>query len=221
MGGCVMGADDRPPLFEWQETLALAAARKLLKPPEFGIALFVALTASGTSGEGACIDAARIALEVDLSERQVWRHWHKLRDLGWFEQTSKPIRTGSGHGKRARYRLTLPPLDLSLGGLPDRVTEEPAVMSQGGGSPSDTFDTDRLTLSDSPSDIAEREHGTVLPSDGLPSDGYPSVVTAVCTEEDAREHDHDESKSDQVAPGRAAFQAERERMPRSSKDATR
>lgn len=104
------------PLFEWLPLLALATGRKMIKAPQASVAMFIALSADGTSGEGATVDAGRLAVELGVSERQVWRHVRDLVDGGWIALSSPAIRGQKGKpgsGRRARYRLTSPRLDLS------------------------------------------------------------------------------------------------------------
>ena len=50
-----------------------------------------------------------------MSRRTIYRHLKALVKGGWFEQTDRPARPGPGEtkGRRARYRVTFPRLDLS------------------------------------------------------------------------------------------------------------
>lgn len=119
-----------PLLFEWLEVLAVASARKVLKGPTVGVALFIALSSRGTSGEDATIDDLRLSAELGVSRRQVWRHVADLIDGGWLEQSAPPVRGRTGHpgsGRKARYRLTLPRLDLALHTGLDGVPETSAA----------------------------------------------------------------------------------------------
>jgi hypothetical protein len=167
-----------PPLFQFLALLGVALVRKKITGQQAGIALLVALTSHGTTGERAIIDAEMLATESGLSIRQVWRHFTKLTELGWFVQTELPRRSAPGQqARRARYRLTLPSLDLSLGTSLDRVTLAGGYASHETGDltePSDTFAVQRVTLSDQPCDTAEREDGTVSPSHGSTSHGSPT-----------------------------------------------
>lgn len=102
-------------LFEFLRYLALVMGRKRLHPVRASVAQFVALGCKGTTGTGATVDAQQIGLELGVTERQVWRHVEWLVDNGWLEQTEKPTRGLKGKpGRRARYRLTRPTIDLGL-----------------------------------------------------------------------------------------------------------
>lgn len=188
-------------LFEWLDLLAVALARRAqreLTNQVAGVAMLVAATSKGTTGRGAYVDAGRLAIEIGKSERQVWRHFRTAVDLDWFEQTHVPKRPKAGEkGQRARYRLTLPALDLSLHMGANRVTSDGAETSHGEdqeAEPSDTFDTDRLTLSGEPSDTTQREDGTVTPSVGTPSVGTPSNSTRRPQVQDTRASDGDDAE---------------------------
>ena len=114
-------SDDDPAetveLFDWLPVAALAIGRGLLTRQESSVALFIALSTHGTSGRDGTIDAARLATELGRSERQVWRIVGALVDKGWITRTAPPVRGQRGKrgsGRRARYGLTLPRLDLSF-----------------------------------------------------------------------------------------------------------
>lgn len=194
--------DLHPPmrLFEWLPMLALASGRKLLTAPQSGVALFVALSTTGKTGEGATIDADRLATELDISVRQVWRHVEHLTDNGWLEQTQKPTRATKGRpGRKARYRLTDPRLVLSdetpafachddteprhTNQPENRLTPLPEDVSHD--HPADPVDNaNRLTFPAESCDIAERDPGTVLPSDGYPTTTTTSVTTGAAAARD-------------------------------------
>lgn len=89
-----MTRDDEHFFFAWLQHLGVAIARKKLTNSAAGTAIFVALSSTGTSGEDATVDARRIAAEIGLSERQVWRHWKTLVAAGWFAQTALPVSDG-------------------------------------------------------------------------------------------------------------------------------
>lgn len=202
---------ETPPLFEFLLLLAVALGRRKITGPQASVAIFVALTSRGTTGERAQIKAARIATELGLSERQVWRHFRALLELGWFKQTEQPKRSKPGERARfARYRLTPPALDLSLDTGNLRVTPPAVEASHGSveaGQPSDTFDPNRLTLSDLPSDIPERESGTVTPSHGSPSHVNPVGASTASTTGRARDDETDVLLPDGRADRDATFLA--------------
>lgn len=191
-----------PPLklFEWLPMVALAAGRKILLGPRVGVALFIALSSKGMTGQGATIDACRLATELGISERQVWRHVEALVDEGWVEQTQKPTRATKGRpGRRARYRLTDPCLNLSDDSDPIRlpeptvttsdetptnhVTEPPANTSHEG--PKQPVDNpNRLTFPTESSDIAESENGTLTPIHRSPTRGTSTGTTGAAAARD-------------------------------------
>jgi hypothetical protein len=165
-------------LFEWLPVLALALGRKEISGPQASVALFVALSTKGTTGERGTINIDRLELELGLSGRQVWRHFTALCKRRWFEQTALPTRGASGEkGRKARYRLTQPRLQVSHDVATSRVTDLSATTSHDHGEAGESYDTfgsNRLTLSTESCDIAEREDGTVTPADGSPTDGNPT-----------------------------------------------
>lgn len=165
-----------PPLFEFLAVLAVALLRRKVTGPQAGIAILVALTSRGTSGERATVDEERLALESGLSTRQVWRHFSALRDAGWFDQTVRPTRGNSdGNGRRARYRLTPARLDLSH----DLHLTSPSGGTShdraAGPESTDGLLGDRLTVSAESSDTPEREDVAVTPSGGSPAVGSTST----------------------------------------------
>lgn len=177
--------------FEWTQLLAIALGRRALSPGKAAVATFVAMNCRGITGVNAYVDAARIALELDMSERQVWRHVTDLVDGGWFEQTQKPTRGSKGHGgRRARYRLTRAHLFTSHDSGLFRVTEPAATTSHentGDDNPepshdsveslesSDTLAPNRLTLQAESSDIATPENVAVLRRDCSTTDGTTGI----------------------------------------------
>lgn len=106
-------------LFEFLRTVAVAAYRGR---KQAALAQLVALESDGTSGTGVVVRASKdkpgprdLTVELGISVSQVWRQFRELRDGGWFEQTSRPARGARpGEGRAARYRCTVPPLDLGL-----------------------------------------------------------------------------------------------------------
>jgi hypothetical protein len=181
-----------PPLFGFLAVLAVALARRKLTAQQGGIALLIAITSRGTTGEHAVIDAEQLALEVGLSERQVWRHFAVLVERGWFVQTKLPKRPAKGErGQRARYRLTQPALNLGLGSLPDRVTSASAERAHGhsaSAEPSDSSDRNRLTFPAPSCDITQRRSVTVTASLGTPSNDSPAEgISCAPSTEDACE----------------------------------
>lgn len=187
-------------LFEWLPTLALASGRKMLTAPQAGVALFVALSTSGKTGEGATIEADRLATELAISVRQVWRHVEHLVDNGWLEQTQKPTRATKGRpGRKARYRLTDPRLVLSNESArivchdgtgtrhtnppEDRLTDPHGTVSHD--DPADPVDSpNRVTFLAESCDTTERDPGTVPPSDGYPTTTTTSVTTGAAAARD-------------------------------------
>lgn len=173
--------------FQHAEYLAIALGRRALTPTRAAVAMFVAMNCKGTSGVNATVGAGRIAAELDISERQVWRHVAELVADGWFEQTQKPTRGSKGHpGRRARYRLTVPHIFTSpdstvfpLTSQRDEVSHEtpvdnPAETSddfQKAAESSDVWDPNRLTLSAQSHDIATPENVSVLRTKCSTSDG--------------------------------------------------
>lgn len=112
-------------LFDFLRVLAVASYRGLMTRKQAALAQLVALDSDGTSGTGVIVRADHVALELGISESQVWRQFGQLRDSGWFHQTARPSRGSKpGQGRRARYRTMCPPLDFGLAALPpasDRV----------------------------------------------------------------------------------------------------
>lgn len=173
--------------FEWTQLLAIALGRRALNPGKAAVGSFVAMSCKGITGVNAYVDAHRIASELDMSERQVWRHVSDLVEAGWFEQTQKPTRGTKGKaGRRARYRLTRAHVFTSHESTLFRVTDahvatshespeddtpEPSHESPEDAESSDTPDPNRLTLQAESSDIAERGNGTVLRLTELRTDG--------------------------------------------------
>jgi len=112
---------DQIDLFEYLRHVALVQGRRQLHPVRASVVMFVALDSHGISGTRATVDAVTIATELGISPRQVWRHVEWAVENGWLEQTEKPTRGLKGKpGRRARYRLTRPAINLHL--IPDRVT---------------------------------------------------------------------------------------------------
>lgn len=103
-------------LFEWLQYLAMGTGRKWLNQREAAAALFIGLSCSGRTGEDATIDAERLATEMSVSERQVWRYVESLVDKGWIALSQPAVRGlkgKPGSGRRARYRLTRPFVPMS------------------------------------------------------------------------------------------------------------
>jgi hypothetical protein len=158
------------------------------------VAVLVALEGKGTTGDNCVVNADRIAVELGLSERQVWRLVAQLVDDGWLQQTVKAAPGGRrGPGRRARYRLTSPAVLMS----DERVTTSDAPMSDervtehaansqtinGHGTPESvrrlsSNDPERLTFSGVTSDIAESKNGTLPTSTVLrnPSRDLPTQL---------------------------------------------
>jgi hypothetical protein len=82
----------RAPLFEFLEAVHIALARRLLAPAQASVAGLIAVWSPGTNAEDATVDAARLAIELDVSERTIWRHVRALVDGGWMVQTEAPKR---------------------------------------------------------------------------------------------------------------------------------
>jgi hypothetical protein len=165
---------ERLELFEFLRLVAVALGRGKLTRAQAATAILTALDSDGTSGRGVVVNDKATATELGVSTRQVWRHFHELVSAGWFWQTRKPTRGHKGDGgRRAKYCLTDPRLDLSLDfrlpGPDSEPSSEPAESQES----SDGFTSNRLTVSPESCDTAERDSGTVLPSDVLPSDGIP------------------------------------------------
>lgn len=233
-----MQPDDQPDLFHFLRTVAVASGRGKLTRVQAAVAVLTALDSDGTTGTGVVVNAGRTAEELDISERQMWRHFRALVAAGWFEQTVKPTKGSAGEGgRRARYRVRVPLLDLGLPGLPtatdrltpavedvsddrtgvrvtpsrDLVTDDAPqerlttptvdVAHDDTAEPvsSDSFGVDRLTVSAEPSDIAEREVGTVPTSDGSTSDGSTSSGPVATEPQDAREAEDEPSPTPPVA----------------------
>lgn len=119
-------------LFRFLEHLAIAQGRKIIPAQRASVAMFIALDGKATTGADCRVDAGRIAAEIGLSERQVWRHVAALVEQKWLTQTVKANRRSRGKsGVRAAYRLTEPRLDLSDGSGANRVTRAAEQMSDG------------------------------------------------------------------------------------------
>lgn len=103
-------------LWDWLDLLTLATGRRWLNQREAAVALFVGRSGTSTSGEDCTIDAARMAIEFDVTERTIWRCVEVLVDGGWITQ-SQAARRGQkgkpGTGRKARYRLTYPSVTVS------------------------------------------------------------------------------------------------------------
>ena len=180
-------------LFEWLPELALASGRKMLTAQQVSVAMFIALSTKGKTGQGGTIDADRLAMELDISVRQVWRYVDVLTDGGWIERTQKPTRGTKGRpGRKARYRLTRPHVVLShdpevfachddaderhTNQEPDRVPDPSDEMShEVHEEPVDN--PNRVTFPAESCDIAERDPGTVTPADGSTTTTSTSVTT--------------------------------------------
>ena len=171
--------DGDHPLFEWLQLVALAAGRGWITGKQASIAIFTGLSCSGTSAEGATINVNRLELELDIRERQIWRHFKVLCDQGWFEQTARPTRGDAGQaGRRARYRLTSPRLPVTLDPALSRLhvqgvgtTDDQSVSAE---SPV-TSDLNHLSPGAESSVSPTPADGTVLPSVGNPSVGNPGA----------------------------------------------
>src|SRR4051794_40280314 len=103
------------PFFDFLRLVAIAAARKKLTAREAAVATWVAVGSSGVTGENAYLNAAELALEFGISERTAQRLFYGLVNAGWFEKTADPKRGSPGvpgSGRRARYRLRQPALNL-------------------------------------------------------------------------------------------------------------
>lgn len=108
----------RPALFAFLDALA---ADGDLPDGARRVAIMVALTGAGTSGERCRVDVPTVAYAMDVSERTVWRHVHGLVAGGWLERTDPPRRgRAGGPGEVARYRVVVPgscatvPLDRGM-----------------------------------------------------------------------------------------------------------
>lgn len=219
-------------LFEFLRLVAIAAARGRLTRMQAAVATLTALDSNGTTGTGVVVNAGRTAVELGISERQVWRHFSALDQVGWFIQTTRPTKGERGsRGRRARYRCGRPTIDLGLISAPsilDRVTDSSAETSDDKPSirvtdprgelsddesltpePSDSFDPHRLTVSAEPSDIAEREIGTLPTSGGSTSDGPTSAVVAAGAQPPDRARDDQPARDESVV---AKAKAELDRL---------
>jgi hypothetical protein len=165
-------------LFDWLPVLALALGRKEISPQQASVALFVALSTKGTTGERGTVDLDRLELELGIGRRQLWRHFRAVCDRGWLQQTVWPTRgSGGERGRRARYRLTHPRLEVSHDSVHDRVPDTSAPKTHDDVSVSEscvTLPPNRVSLSSDSCDVAEREDGTVTPADGSTADGSPT-----------------------------------------------
>lgn len=192
-------------LFPFLRLVAIATARKKLTPRNAGVAIWVALGSSGTTGENAVVDTVELSRELGMSPRTAQRAWAELLAEGWFEQTSE-ARRGSpgkpGSGRRARYRLCLPSIDL---GLLDGAPDSRAVLASHTyphGAPPDpgdvachevaedlwhdkpaTYDTTGTDLWHDTHAVSE---GARLPSVGLPTNSYPAAHQSASTTDRAR-----------------------------------
>jgi hypothetical protein len=188
-------------LFEFLRVVAVAVGRGKLTRGRAAVAMLAALSSSGTSGSNATVKAKALATELDVSERQVWRHFRALVDEGWFEQTAKPTRGYKGErGRVARYRLTSPRVWMAGDNSDNRVPDPSGEASHGNagiGESSDTFTPNRVTLSAEPSATTTPESGTVSPSYGSTSDGLPLLESDSCPTTD-RARDIDLEDDDEV-----------------------
>ena len=202
--------DAQVTLFGFLRVLAAAAGRGKVSRSQLGVAMFVALECNGLTGLGATIDASRISAELGISERQVWRHFTAMCQLGWFEQTHKPTRGYRGEaGRRARYRLTSPRLDMTgvvqLPKRPEGTSDESAEAAES----HDSAAMDRLTVSVESNDVGEPGLGTVSPSDGSPSDGNPYGPVPASATDCARDNEVEIKILGVGDVGRAAYESTR------------
>lgn len=103
----------RPPLFVWLEALACASARGQVKQRVVELGVLAAIESRGTSGEDVTVPAST-AVKLGQSERQMRRHLADLVAAGWLVRTSAGTRGRAGQaGRLARYRLTVPSVDVS------------------------------------------------------------------------------------------------------------
>lgn len=161
-------------LFEFLRLVAVASYRGQLTKKQAALATLVALDSDGTSGSGVVVQDKRIAIELDLSVSQVWRQFGHMRDAGWFEQTVKPARGSEpGHGRRSRYRTTVPPLDLGMPGLPAEVDADSKRLAESGvEARNDQAERDadsRLDMRDDPGPNVSHDSASQLRDDRPPT----------------------------------------------------
>ena len=192
-----MSGGDRPFLFVWLEHFAVAVGHGKVKTaaPDraVAVALFLAVWSEGTTGQRAVIRDARLATELGVSSRTIWRDVADLVELGWLQKTQGSTRGRNGQkGRKARYRLAVPRLDLSLGSLPDQLTSadaDPLVWAAAQAESFDTLVVNHLTSGAKSSDSDGRRDGVVVPTDGYPSYGLPDGTSLADLLQTAREAD--------------------------------
>jgi hypothetical protein len=164
-------------LFQWLEHLAIAQGNPKVERPKVSarhgaVAMWLAILSHGTSGKRITVNAERIAAELSVSTRTVWRGFYQLVGDGWFERTSAPTRPTADEGepRKAEYRMTLPRLVLACDKPSDREPTSGADLAhdEESGSP------DRVPNSAGSCATPERESGSPL-RNSSPSMAEPSI----------------------------------------------
>lgn len=193
-------------LYDFLELYGIALARGGIRAGAAAVLIWIARTSKGLTGREATIDASRLAAELGLSERQIWRHVRTLTDAGWIERTTSATRGDKGkRGRRARYRLTRPlmfrsdetplfPLTQIRKGMADVIAEEASGKRQtipaGNAESPDVSVGNHLTFPNTSSDKNGQPAGTLLDTDGSDTDGFKRVVTSPTQVQTARTDDN-------------------------------
>jgi hypothetical protein len=151
--------DGRPPLLAFLRLVAAGLARGQLTRMQAATAILTAIDSDRMTGTQVRVNVEDTAIEMGVSSRSVWDHLKRLRQLGWFEQTTKPAQGRKGSvGRRATYRVQFPSVIPAHDQHVQESAAEPAHVPAG-------------TCAGS-----ERESCTVFPPDVVPPDVVPPLV---------------------------------------------
>lgn len=141
-----------------------------------GAAVLLAVAGKGTTGRGVTVDEDALGEALDVSRASVWRYVSDLDTLGLIEQTERPTTGRKGRaGRRARYRLMVPPWTLSClsADAEQRDTTPAQIVSQQSRSTArHDSDPSRVSIS---AESCLNDHAQQR--DSSTSDGSTSVVT--------------------------------------------